>query len=382
MKKNTETGDRRDGELIAIKESVEANAKDGVRRDGEIKVLQTKVEANEAGVKKNTETGDRRDGELIAIKESVEANAKDGIRRDGEIKTIKESKEVSTKAADDAKKALDKSTEAANESKKALEESTNKALKESANALGKSKQALQKSAETLKETRKVIDDSKKVLGNLLARHPAIPVTRFETLEKIGSKTISEIRYLLAGFDPPKHDLNLHHQRWLGDFYKAIIACAKQPPRASIRLAGFASAEEFTKPATYQSGNLCKSDPKASNVKNCLLANHRVASVAAFIEQIHESKGISSGKVYGDIVNRFVGDIVAYCTENGPEVKFGNSELNQIIRIKPWCRFKDMEKARIRIPDPENQPHYLNRSVHIIFENLGRCAEAGFSKIKQ
>ena len=71
------------------------------------------------------------------------------------------------------------------------------------------------------------------------------------------------------------------------------------------------------------------------------------------------------------------------TGNKGKLDFGLS----YIKIKPWCKFREMEDNRIyrtdlKKDDIQGQPHFVNRSVHIIFEKLGRCAEAGFSKTKQ
>lgn len=376
LQKSIEAGGRRDDEIKAIKESAKATREKLEKRIGAAVAIEGEIEAIRGSVKKNTEAGAKRDGEIKTIKDSLIAGAK--VTSD--IKTIKKTVDATH---EDVKKNAEGSLARDGELKTAVD-ATHEAVIESAKVVvaavdaahGDVKKNAEDSFARDGEIKAAVGESKKVIDRLLARHPGIPVTRFETLEKIGSETISEIRYLFAGFKPRIYELNDEQRSWLVNFYSAVKSC-KTDSGPSLRLVGFASSKDFSGQKTMKHKNICapkssNSTNELSNVKNCYLANERVVSVAAFLETL-QPKGQNYDTIMKQIDRR--------CKSGESEVIKLSGELN-FMKIKPWCHVEDMEKARISIRNSEAQPDFLNRSVHIIFEKLGKCAKAGFSKPKQ
>ena len=230
------------------------------------------------------------------------------------------------------------------------------------------------------EVEKAVEDTKKMI-RLVGRLPGFTVNNFVSVGKTGG----EIRYLFAGFPTREFDLDDDQRHWLNNFYSAVKSC-KNDSEPSIRLVGFASSEPYNDDKVMKHENLCVPfDRKSPNVKNCYLAHQRVGRVAAFFRYLETTGAFRQQnrtfkkEEYGGVVQEMMTKMNEHCgTGNKGELDFGLSH----IKIKPWCEFREMEDNRIlNIDLPKNkvdgQPHFLNRSVHIIFEKLGKCAEAGF-----
>ena len=421
---NAETGGRRDADLTLLKAEVSKNTEDGIGRNADIKAIKGNVGKTQSvldmnvkadgdrdkainalwasvnttweSVNKNTEAGGRRDADLKSLKAEVSKNTEDGIGRNADIKAIKGNVgktqsvlDMNVKADGDRDKAINALWASVNTTWETVDENDDAGGRRDAD-LALLKAEVRKNAEDggkrdneikiIKESLKVNhEEAKKMMNGLLARLPGVPVSRFVTHVETGSKTESVIRYLLAGFPLLQSSLNQNQLDWLGDFHKALMSCAKLFPRPSIRLSGFASSEVLPKELGGEYQNLCKFDrknpPPSSNINsdinNCRLANLRVARVAAFFE----SKLPKNGKDFNMILEQ----MDRHC-EKGEKIEL-SPELSHI-KIKPWCKVGDMKKERFKmaklpLDDTEGQPHFLNRSVHIIFEKLGKCAEANF-----
>lgn len=385
LQKSIEAGGRRDGEIEAIKQSAQAtqeklqnNIAAGVGRDGEI-------EAIKESVKKNTKVGGNRDETIKVLQESVQTNRQAAVENtqaavalESELKTIKESLIAGAKVTSEMKTIKNTVMSSAK-----VTERIDQAVKDNANAAGKRD-------EEIKIIKETLQDHNKTAREIPAHPPGFPVAELIIIVKPGSKTKSEIRYLFAGYERREYELNDDQHRWLQNFYSAVNSC-KNDSEPSIRLVGFASSEPYFDSKEMKQNNLCApSFPKSPEVKNCYLAHQRVGRVAAFFRHLETTGAFRqqnrtfTQEEYDGVTQEIMIRMNDYCKDKEKgDLRFGLSH----IKIKPWCKLDEMENNRISNiallkNEVDGQPHFLNRSVHIIFENLGKCAEAGFLKIKQ
>ena len=350
-------------EVDATHADVKKSADDSLARDGEIEEV---VKATHETAKISADTAATRDDEIKttveAIHETVKESAEAVVARDGEIKMV-----VDATLADLKKGAVDAATRDA-QIKMALD-ATHEDVKK----------GFETAEERHGEIRNMVKETKDDMSGLLTELPRFPVSRFVTVDKIES----QIRYLFAGFKPLEYELKGEQFTWLQEFHEVIKLCEPKSG-APIRLRGYASSEPYVIQDTFLAPDLCKSDNQNSSAtKNCRLAIRRVASVAAYFQyrdnypqRSHTPNEGADKSLFDNIVRDIIKEMNKHCNEKkAGDLRF----VPGYISIKPWCKPKEMQDARLKISDARNQPHFLNRSVHIIFENLGSCAEAGFSK---
>ena len=365
VKKSAEAADERHGEIKkevdATHADVKKSAEDSLARDGEIKEV---VKATHETAKISADTAATRDDEIKttveAIHETVKESAEAVVARDGEIKMV-----VDATLADLKKGAVDAATRDA-QIKMALD-ATHEDVKK----------GFETAEERHGEIRNMVKETKDDMSGLLTELPRFPVSRFVTVDKIES----QIRYLFAGFKPLEYELKGEQFTWLQEFHEVIKLCEPKSG-APIRLRGYASSELYVIQDTFLAPDLCKSDNQNSSAtKNCRLAIRRVASVAAYFQyrdnypqRSHTPNEGADKSLFDNIVRDIIKEMNKHCNEKkAGDLRF----VPGYISIKPWCKPKEMQDARLKISDARNQPHFLNRSVHIIFEKLGQCAEAGF-----
>ena len=186
-------------------------------------------------------------------------------------------------------------------------------------------------------------------------------------------------YLLAGFDDGAHALTDHHRNWLSAFSQFVRNCGKsQPPR--IQLRGYASGHKYETPGSSDDSTqfLCRTvnddalGSRHSDKNNCQLANRRLSRVAAYLSLTNNNPNPTDDDI-AKKANNILQDMNSRCKPTQP--KF-DSTTNQIIVVDPWCELGSMKKSRLNVPDQshdaDKQPHFLNRSVHIVVEDPGDC----------
>ena len=140
------------------------------------------------------------------------------------------------------------------------------------------------------------------------------------------------------------ELDNNHKKWLGLFYKSARACSGENRRVRIRVRGFASNEPFKDGSGARAGN--------SDEKNRELANTRAHKVKNFLESLAKNTPDESSKLDG---------------------------YPFTIEFDPWSGHQELDEQRLvehRIGWGTIKPDFLNRSVHIIIEDAGKCSNRG------
>ena len=140
------------------------------------------------------------------------------------------------------------------------------------------------------------------------------------------------------------ELDNNHKKWLGLFYKSARACSGENRRVRIRVRGFASNEPFRDGSGARAGN--------SDEKNRELANTRAHKVKNFLESLAKNTPDESSKLDGSPFT---------------------------IEFDPWRTPQELDEQRLvehRIDWGTIKPDFLNRSVHIIIEDAGKCSNRG------
>ena len=130
-----------------------------------------------------------------------------------------------------------------------------------------------------------------------------------------------------------------HKKWLQRFYESAGKCSGENRRVRIRVRGFASNE----PYTDKNGNKAPN----SDIQNSRLAKTRAHEVKNFLESLTKNTPDGSSKLAGSPFT---------------------------IEFDPWRNPQDLVEHRIGWGTIK--PNFLNRSVHIIIEDAGKCSNRG------
>ena len=207
----------------------------------------------------------------------------------------------------------------------------------------------------------------------------ISKTRLPSFRDVATRTIvidrSKVQtiYSLAGFQRGVWNLDEYQREWLRAFSGAIRECGANRPKFSIR--GFASTETHEGDIEFfgEHANLCKQKRRAgesdSERRNCHLANLRLGEAVHLVRS--ELEGTGSFMDRNLYMREILNEMNDGCDGADPRDPFDG---NGYMVIKPWCKAEDLEKNRYKIPSTElvNQPHFLNRSIHIVIEDSRDC----------
>jgi hypothetical protein len=219
-----------------------------------------------------------------------------------------------------------------------------------------------------------------VLERIKLLLPRFPVARHEFVDRRGGQT----RYLLAGFDTTAYILQPDQAQWISAFQDAILSCAvERQPRLQIR--GFASTEQYRGNVEYpgKTPSLCmpgepneffsSSEEDKSRLYNCRLGNRRLASVAAYVRNNKENVGNEKLIPTPEQVDVMLEEFDEYCSRAGEKTGIELDKNIENITLHPWCELGAMRLQRIHLPEKAgDQPHFLNRSVHYLIDDLGDC----------
>ena len=186
------------------------------------------------------------------------------------------------------------------------------------------------------------------------------VARYTIISRSGYETI----YAVGGFPEAQYALTPDQIIWLKDFRNFLQACDKDDTPTRLRLVGFASAQQHYGQPPQKHDNLCRTglanDATEPDFPNCYLANQRVAEVASLL---NDPENYKKGAV-DEMMDR----LNASCGSGRyPEVA-----LSAGLIVRPWCEVGRMKRARFNAPG-EVQPDFLNRSVHLMIQKPGDCA---------
>ena len=151
-------------------------------------------------------------------------------------------------------------------------------------------------------------------------------------------------YSLQYIKPEVSELDHRHEEWLRQFHESARACSGENKRVRIRVRGFASNEPFKDGSGDRAGD--------SDEKNRKLANKRASTVKDFLESL---------------------------TKNAPDESSKLDGSSFTIESDSWENPEALAKQRLvehRIDWGTIQPNFLNRNVHIIIEDAGKCSNRG------
>ena len=186
-------------------------------------------------------------------------------------------------------------------------------------------------------------------------------------------------YSLPYIKPGESELDRGHKEWLRQFYDSAQAYSEKNRPVRIRVRGFASNEPFKDKKGNEIPN--------SDIQNCRLANTRARKVKDFLKNL--------AKNTPDETRDNGSQIIQSCERPEPISASGMGESgSQIvcsdesskldgapftIEFDPWRTPQELDEQRLvehRIDWGTIKPDFLNRSVHIIIEDAGKCSNRG------
>ena len=205
------------------------------------------------------------------------------------------------------------------------------------------------------------------IGELERANPASwydLVTRFIVIDRSKTRAMAgqqktQSIFSVSGFNRGVESPPERLETWLAGFGQAMKACEHHP---SIRISGFASAEDFRRTLASPQ-NLCRNlDDKRtkSDINNCRLANLRAARAAVIISTAFEREKAPTKDEVLKSMNKSCGN------------NTGHAAVSKYVNIEPWCNVGDMLDARFRFEPVELAVHSLNRSVRIRIEEPSDC----------
>ena len=186
-------------------------------------------------------------------------------------------------------------------------------------------------------------------------------------------------YSLPYIKSGESELDPGHKEWLEKFYESAQAYSRENRPVRIRVRGFASNEPFKDKKGNEIPN--------SDIQNCRLANTRARKVKDFLENFAKNtpdETQDNGSQITQNCKRSDPISAAGMGESGSQIVCpdASSKLDGApftIEFDPWRTPQELDEQRLvehRIGWGTIKPDFLNRSVHIIIEDAGKCSNRG------
>ena len=186
-------------------------------------------------------------------------------------------------------------------------------------------------------------------------------------------------YSLPYIKPGESELDRGHKEWLRQFYDSAQAYSEKNRPVRIRVRGFASNEPFKDKKGNEIPN--------SDIQNCRLANTRARKVKDFLKNLAKntpnetrdngSQIIQSCERPEPISASGMGESGSQIVCSDESSKLDGAPFT--IEFDPWRTPQELDEQRLvehRIDWGTIKPDFLNRSVHIIIEDAGKCSNRG------